>query len=151
MAAFGDRLSPALRGLLRQRRFTSLAVVSLGVAIALNTTMYSVTDALLFPKVAIKEPENLYTIPFYGDYKGRIPLETRRDFVRGMSFYEASALRMPSFRATNMAERGSRAQTARVYNVSENYFDLLGVQPMRGRVFTDADKNSPAHPVVVSE
>ena len=43
----------------RHKRFTALAVLSLGVAIALNTTMYSVVDALIRPKLEIRQPHRL--------------------------------------------------------------------------------------------
>jgi putative ABC transport system permease protein len=151
MAPLADRLPPSLRGLLRQKRFATLGILSLGIAIALNTTMYSVTDALLFPKVAIREPENLYRMPFYGDYRQRLTQQQREDALKGLTWVEASAHRRANFGATNLAESGSQSRTARVLNVSTNYFDLLGVKALAGRLFTSADNGSTAQPVVVSE
>ena len=151
MSAFADRVPPSLRGLLRQQRFAALAVASLGIAIALNTTMYSVTDALLFPKVAMKDPENLYRMPFYGDYRRRLTAQQRMEAVQGLTFYESSALRQANYLASNLAERGSRSRTARVYSVSTNYFELLGVATLAGRLFVAEDSCNTAHQVVVRE
>jgi predicted permease len=151
VTTLADRLPPALRGLLRQKRFAALGILSLGIAIALNTTMYSVTDALLFPKVAIREAENLYRMPFYGDYRGRLTQQQREDAVRNLTFVEASAHRRANFGASNLAESGNQSRTARVLNVSTNYFELLGVRALSGRLFAPADDASPERPVVVSE
>ena len=151
MSPFADRLSPALRGLIRHKRFSALAIASLGVAIALNTTMYSVTDALLFPRVAMRLPQNLYHMPFYGDYKQRLSADVRREAVNGLSFFEDMAYRANNFGAANLAERGSLSQTARVINVSPNYFTMLGVTALHGRLLDSSDVNAPTHPVVVSE
>src|SRR5688572_21082387 len=104
MATLADRLPPSLRGLLRQKRFATLGILSLGIAIALNTTMYSVTDALLFPKVAIREVENLYSMPFYGDYRGRLTAQQKAEVIRKFSFVQESAHRRANFGASNLAE-----------------------------------------------
>jgi putative ABC transport system permease protein len=149
--AFADRLPPAVRALLRQKRFAALAIVSLGVAIALNTTMYSVTDAILFPRVSMRSPENLYRMPFYGDYKGRVSNEQKIEAMRGLSFFEDIALKVPNFRADNIAERGALLQNVRVLNVSSNYFKLLGTHPLHGRLISEIDVNAGTPAVVVSE
>jgi len=151
MTPWVDRLPPSLRGLMRHKRFSALAIVSLGVAIALNTTMYSVTDAILFPRIAMHEPENLYRLAFYGDYRGRLTPEQKLEAIRGFTFFEDLAARSRNYSATNLAENGSLSRTARVLVVSHNYFALLGVTPMSGRLFTEGDANAPVHPVVVSE
>ena len=57
----------AARTLRREPTFLVTAVVSLAVAIALNTTMYSAFDALLDPRVAGGHPERVYNIRYYGD------------------------------------------------------------------------------------
>jgi putative ABC transport system permease protein len=151
MATLADRLPPSLRGLLRQKRFATLGIVSLGIAIALNTTMYSVTDALLFPKIAMRDPERLYNMYFYGDYRGRLTEQEKGEVISKFSFIEGSAYLRGNWGAQNFAESGTQGRTARVLNVGTTYFELLGVEALAGRLFTKADWDSPARPVVVSE
>jgi len=151
MAALADRLPPSLRGLVRHKRFAAMAIVSLGVSIALNTTMYSGADALLFPKIAMRAPENLYRIAFYGDYKAHLTPDVKLEAMRSLSFFEDMALALPVYNASNQVERGNILRSASVLNVSTNYFSLLGVTALSGRLLTDADVNSPVNPVVVSE
>ena len=42
-------------------------MLSLALAIALNTTMYSVIDALVNPKLDVQDPERLYWLTIWGD------------------------------------------------------------------------------------
>jgi putative ABC transport system permease protein len=149
MAAFADRFPPAVRGLLRQKRFAALAIVSLGVAMALNTTMYSVLDALIFPKVEMSKPEQLFSLSFYGDYKGRVPQQHKLEAIQATRMYGGMARRAPTF-GNNVIERGTRMRPAIMVNVSPDYFALLGNRPSEGRLLSDADLSVEPRSVVVS-
>ena len=128
-----------------------MAIASLSIAIALNTTMYSVTDALLFPKISMRAPENLYRMMFYGDYKAQLTPDIKLEAFRGLTFFEDMAMAVPGYNLSNQVERSGTERTAQVLFVSPNYFSLLGVKPLSGRLLADADVNSTANPVVVSE
>ena len=54
------QLRLAARSFSRHPGFSLVAVLSLALAIALNTTMYSVIDALVNPKLDIQDPDRLY-------------------------------------------------------------------------------------------
>ncbi|HLF24359.1 MAG TPA: ABC transporter permease, partial [Burkholderiales bacterium] len=150
MGLLADRISPALRGLMRQKRFAALAILSLGVAIGLNTTMYSVLDALINPKVAMRQPERLYRLAFYGDYKGRVPDQDKIDAIKASRFYAGMARQNGSF-TSNLVERGSRLRPARISNVSPNFFELVGNHPLAGRLLSAADEGVEPRSVVLSE
>jgi putative ABC transport system permease protein len=151
MVPLAERLPPSLRGLLRHKRFAAMAIASLAIAIALNTTMYSVTDALLFPRIEMRDPGDLYRMPFFGDYKGRLTPDVKLEAIRGFSFFEDIALAMPNFTQSNQIEYGTTLEAVQVLNVSANYFTLLGVTPKMGRLLGEGDVQSPANPVVISE
>ena len=72
-----DSLRTAARGLRRQPAFVTVVVLSLALGIALNTTMYGMLDALLRPRIDVRDPGHLYWIRFYGDYKWRVDAPTR--------------------------------------------------------------------------
>ena len=59
----------AARSFSRHPGFSLVAVLSLALAIALNTTMYSVIDALVNPKLDVKDPEGLYWLTIWGDLR----------------------------------------------------------------------------------
>jgi putative ABC transport system permease protein len=145
-----DQLVHALRTLRRNKRFATLAILSLAIAIALNTTMYSVLDAIVFPKLDIRAPGRLFHLAFYGDYRHVVPDQERLEGLRALTFYSAMTRSVPSF-AANVAERGSHARPARVLTVAPNYFALVGNTPRAGRLLSEVDVASPTRPAVVSE
>src|SRR5688572_16647510 len=56
----------ALRTLGRHRGFTAVAVLSLAIAIALNTTMYSALDAMIYPRIDARKPQNVFMFWYFG-------------------------------------------------------------------------------------
>lgn len=145
-----EQLAYAARTLRRNKRFATLAIASLGIAIALNTTMYSVLDAIVFPRIAMHRPDRLYNLSFFGDYRRLIPEQDRADAIAALNFYSAFTRRLPSYGA-NMAERGRVIWPANVVNITPNYFAVLGNQPSAGRLLSEVDVGAPTRPVVVSE
>ena len=145
-----EQVKQSARLLRRHKRFTALAIISLGVAIALNTTMYSVVDALINPKLEIFEPYGLYEAPYFGDYRGRVPIRERNEALRALTFH-AGAAGMRGSGDGSTIERGSRLRDARILTVTPNYFALLGVRPGAGRLLSRADVSSTSATVVLSE
>ena len=143
------RILQSFRALRRHPRFATLAVVSLAVAIALNTTMYSVMDALINPRVAMREPERLFTLQYFGDYRRRVPDEVKAEVLRGLTSFDGMARSMLRRSGENLAERGNRIRNARVLTVSPNYFALLGNRAAAGRLLSVADSAVPTRPVVL--
>ena len=61
-----------------------------------------------------------------------------------------SGLAMYFFEAMNISRRGAQNSRLWGYAVSGNYFDMLGVQPLRGRLLHPADDvQRGGHPVAV--
>src|SRR5437016_10759912 len=81
----------AARTLLRQRVFLVAALLSLAVAIAVNTTMYSMLDAMMNPRIAGAHPERLYFIRYYGNVRHGLPRDAVASALRtGLRSYEAA-------------------------------------------------------------
>ena len=74
-------LRVALRTLGRHRGFTTVAVLSLAIAIALNTTMYSVLEGMLDPRINVEAPDNLYGLQYFGDYNNKVGVAGDRKSV----------------------------------------------------------------------
>src|ERR1041384_8051269 len=92
----------AIRSFARHPGFTITAVLSLALAIALNTTMYSVLDALVNPTLDLREPDRLYWITTWGDMKNTVDDATRAALLRDVS----SSIEAVSRYATNMFSAG---------------------------------------------
>src|SRR3954464_4649431 len=85
-----DAVRGSARLLLKHRGFSAVAVASLALAIALNTTMYSMLDALVSPRVDMRDPRQLYSVASFGDYRRRVDQETRNSLLKsGFRSYEA--------------------------------------------------------------
>lgn len=142
-------LRQAVRLLTRHRRFTALAIGSLGVAIALNTTMYGVLDAMIRPELAIRNPHQLYTLPYFGDFRRLIPSAEKNDAIRRLRFHQGVAGRVSS--PERIAERGRRLREVSAVVVTPDYFRVLAPTASAGRLIGPADLSASVAPVVISE
>jgi putative ABC transport system permease protein len=137
----------AFRTLGRHKGFTVVAVLSIAVAIALNTVMYSLMDAMLDPQVSARNPESIYGITYYGVRERPVPPEDIAKAVgaRFPGFEGLTGARrfVSSFRTEPLAENGNRYMRVAATVVRPNYFDFLGTQPMEGRTFVERDENTP--------
>jgi putative ABC transport system permease protein len=147
-----DSIRMALRTLRKQPGFTTVVVLSLALAIALNTTMYGVLDALINPRVDIRRPEDVFSVRLYGDYRNRVSTAQRDSAVRaGLRNIEAVALEDNGFGARSTLEAGNNFVEGGVSHVSYGYFDLIGPRVIAGRTFIAADVDASPQPIVLGE
>jgi predicted permease len=147
-ALFQD-LRYAVRSLLHTPSLTIAAVLSLGLGIGANTTVFSwVQGVLLRPIPGTLNPNRL-----------RVPvLETREAQQRSWSYPNYRDFRDRSTLTDIVGQDdlpmsiAVAGQAERAFGgiVSGNFFRVMGVQPALGRVFSDDDDRNPGgHPVVV--
>jgi predicted permease len=153
MSGFVERALQALRLLRRHKRFAALAIISLAIGIALNTTMYGVLDTMIAPKLLIPRHEELQTVDFLGNYRRRIPeaeLEAtiRQEFLA--SFASGVTGTRSSF-ADRSVEGGGVLMDALVNDIQPNYFQVLGVRASHGRLIGPSDVGADMRPVVLAE
>ena len=145
----------ALRTLLKDRGFAAIAILSLALGIGANTAIFTLINAVLLRSLPVRAPEELVvaarnpdnpeTSFNYPDY--RYVRDHNRSFT-GVAAYSVggrrAAMTVPGQGGTTGPELTS------VGFVSGNFFDLLGVTPAIGRVFTNADNEKEgAHPLTV--
>jgi predicted permease len=151
MRTLYEDLRYAIRVLRGSPGFTAVAVLTLGLGIAANTTVFSWIDTLLvrpFPGVSggarltaleTVSPTGEYSNTSYRDYRDY------RDSLKSFSGLTASLL--------NAFNLGPADTPRRIYGeyVSGNYFAVLGVKPVRGRAFLPSENgdNPGAFPVAV--
>jgi predicted permease len=125
-----------LRILRRSPWFTSIAVLSLGLGIAVNTTVFSWIDSvLLHPFPGVGDPQELAlieTVTPAGAYLVNTSVLDYVDYRDNLKLVSGVALG----RFTPLSV-GADGRTARAWAelVSSNYFDLLKVKPVLGRGF----------------
>ena len=146
-----ERVTQSLRMLGRHKRFAATAIICLGLAIALNTTMYSVLDALIHPRIDIREPHRLYYVNYYGDYRNIVPAHEKQSAIReGVAFHQGATGSRTSER-DQIIERNGDIRRVKVVSIAPNYFQLLGVVPSAGRLIAENDVDDESRPVVLSE
>jgi predicted permease len=142
LRSLADALPVALRSVARNRSLVAVAVVSLGLASAVTTTMFAVIDALAHPATLIPQPQSLREVRVSdresrsGITNGDVyrALRSSATFPRGVvaeQWLQTAVLRTPLDQ-----------QIAAAARVTPNYFRLLGVSPIRGRVFGADDTPS---------
>jgi predicted permease len=134
----------ALRVLWKSPAFTLAALLTLTLAIGANVVVFGIVNAVLLHPLDVSDPQNLYQLrlkpwtsfkllttsyPAFEDYRQR---NTTFSGMAGFYGYSQARLR-----------RGNAVMSVSGYEVTGNYFDLLGVQPEVGRFFDAADEHGP--------
>ena len=147
----GSTLRIALRTLARHRGFATVAILSLAVAIALNTTMYSAMDALLDPRIAARAPEHVYGLEYFGVRRNELhPTAVEEALRAGAQGFEAiSGINDHRFAGRELAEANGRYARIRSSVARTNLFDFLGTPALEGRTFVDRDDGT--NNVVISD
>ena len=149
----------AFRFLRRSPGFTAVAVLSLALGIGANATVFTVADKLLFSAPAhVANAGELYKLNIRRDKEGPI----QRGFYDITWFPEYFAIKQHATSFASIAVytppskvrmgRGPSVPRIKESMVSANYFETLGVKPLRGRFVLPSDEieaNSP-HAAVIS-
>jgi predicted permease len=146
-----------MRMLAKSPGFTAIAVITLALGIGANTAIFSLMDQILLQRLPVKNPNELVILRAPGPVTGHVSSDG--DNAESFSYPMYKGLRDNNSVFSGILARynfsasvASRGQTDRASGelVSGNYFEVLGVQPAIGRVFSQDDDRVPgAQPVVV--
>ena len=141
----------AFRSLIKRPGFTAVAVITLMLAIGVNTTIFSLVNAVLLRALPFNDPAQLVAVQQAAGDEG----------LPGIAAYQYLAWREGQ---TSLADLG--AYTDNTFNltgqgepervscaqVTASVFTTLGVQPVRGRLFLEEEDKPRANNVaIVSE
>jgi putative ABC transport system permease protein len=131
----------ALRFLLANPGFAAVIVLTLGLAIGVNSTIFSVVYGVLLRPLAYAQPERVIGLwesnPAQGLDRSEVSAATYIDWrSRTQAFEGIGIFRHRGFTLT------AEGQAERVASVEASpvLFQLLGVAPHAGRTFTDDDE-----------
>jgi predicted permease len=146
-----------LRMLAKSPGFTAIAVITLALGIGANTAIFSLMNQILLRQLPVKNPNELVVLRAPGPATGHISSDG--DSAESFSYPMYKGLRdnntvFSGILARNnfSASVSNHGQTDRASGelVSGNYFEVLGVQPAVGRVFSQDDDRVPGgQPVVM--
>jgi putative ABC transport system permease protein len=144
---FVKDLRHAARSLRRNPVFGTVTVLTLAIGIGATTAIFSAVDAYLLRPLPFPQSERLVVLwDTQGETSAPASLPEFDDWRLGSRTVAPMAAffqRAVTIRGTTDAER------VRAALISADYFDLLGVKPIVGRVFLPAEHAEGAPPVAV--
>ena len=150
-AGFAHDLKLACRQLLATPVVTLVAILSLALGIGANTAMFSVVNGLMLRALPVREPQRLVLVrsrETNGFAEWSYPVWD--EIHRRPQLFESAAAWSPIAQG-NFASGGSAVKVNGLL-ASGSFFNTLGVSPLLGRTFTDADDQrggGPDGPVTV--
>ena len=130
----------ALRMLRKSPGFTGVAVVTLALGIGANAVVFGVLNALILRPLNVPQAESLYGIARRSDnllnqsYPDYFDLRDRNRSFDGLAAYNIAQAGL---------DTGENPSPAWLFEVSGNYFDVLGIRPYLGRLFHGSDEHGP--------
>jgi hypothetical protein len=128
----------AIRGLVRAPVFSLSVILTIGIGVGLNTSVFTIFDAYVLRPFDIRDPYSVYSLQWL-DRAGHVHEFAPRDVDR---------LRGPSSAVSDVA--WYRTMSARIAMapstgdaVSENYFQMTGVRAALGRTLVIGDRYTP--------
>jgi putative ABC transport system permease protein len=141
-------LTHACRILRRDPGFTLVAVTTLALGIGANTAMFSVIDTVLLRALPFPDANRLVVLDEYRREHGSRTVSWMdfRDWRDQNRVFDDLA----AYRLTHVSLTGAREATLLpAAEVSAPFFDLLGIRPLRGRLFAAQDDTPGAPPAVI--
>jgi putative ABC transport system permease protein len=130
-----------VRMLLKRPGFALIAVITLALGIGANTAIFSVVNAVLLLPLPYRAPEELVIVSQLDKSKGtKSRIVSYADFqdwrAQSRAFTDLATFRSWVFPLAI----GDDLQQVPGAAVSSNFFELLGVNPLKGRTFLPAEE-----------
>lgn len=138
------------RTLWQRPGFSLVAVLTLALGIGANTAIFSLVNMVLLRSLPVERPDEIFALNMRRkddsmsalSYPNYLDFRDRNEALSGLLVYR--------FVPLALSRSGGNNERIWGYEVSGNYFDVLGVKPILGRTFVpDEDKTRLTHPVVV--
>jgi predicted permease len=126
----------AARGLRKAPGFTLVALLTLALGIGVNSSIFSVVNAILFQPLPVARPEELVDIFGHESTSNRHETHSYQNYLtyRSETSTLSGLVAYSNFFAHLSIEGSSDLVVGEL--VSDNYFRSLGVRPVLGRTFT---------------
>ncbi len=128
----------AIRLLRKSPGFTIVAILTLALGIGANAVVFAVLNALILRPLNVPHAESLYGIQHgneassYQSYPDYLDLRERNHSFDDLAAFSGAQAGL---------DTGESPSRVWLYEVSGNYFDVLGIQPFLGRLFHGSDEH----------
>ena len=149
MATLIKDIRYGIRSLLKRPGFASVAIITLALGIGANTAIFSLVNTVLLRSLPVSQPSQIVSVALRLKYDSMsafsypnfIDFRDRNQVLSGLIAYRFLPLSL---------SRDNNNERIWGYEVSGNYFDVLGVQAIKGRTFLpEEDRTRLSHPVAV--
>ncbi|HYV29505.1 MAG TPA: ABC transporter permease, partial [Candidatus Binatia bacterium] len=147
-----------LRMLAKNPGFTAVAVLTLALGIGANTAIFTLVNGILLKSLPVQKPDELVLLG-HGLDRGVVGEAQRGSWeLFSYAFYRhlhdhnrvfQDVCAFQSFEVGLSVRIGNTTSGAPGKLVSGNYFSVLGVRPLLGRLFTPEDDTAGAAPAAV--
>lgn len=141
----------AARQLRRAPSFAAAAIATLAIGIGATAAIFSIADAALLNPLPFPNPDRLVTIneivPLVGNRPIRLTAPDLLDYAAQNRTFDAIAGWTPRTFELSGVRESERVQAVRA---TAPFFDVLGVHPSRGRIFTNEEDAGSAAVCVIS-
>ena len=134
-----------LRGLARQPGFTATAVLTLSIGIGATAAVATVANPMFFQPLPVPDPDELVSItqldehtsvfPHPLSYPEYLDYRERNDVFEGLAAHAVAE--------ELLSIEGRAAERIQIEYVSDNYFDVLQLNAVRGRTFLPGEGRRP--------
>ncbi|HEV7671244.1 MAG TPA: ABC transporter permease [Thermoanaerobaculia bacterium] len=140
----------AVRQLLRQPGLTAALIATLALGIGATTAIFSLINAVLLQPLPYPNPDRLVRI--WGRFTQpdipRLRASEKEVLDYQKNFGSFAAVAGFAYRDANLTA-GDQPERVRVYYLTYQFWQVMGVKPVIGRTFDKADDQPGASPVVV--
>ncbi len=139
----------AIRSLAKRPAFTAIAVITLALGIGANTAIFSLVNMVLLRPLPVTQPDQIVSVALRGQsdpilafsYPNYKDFRDRNQVLTDLLVYRFVPMSL---------SRQDANERIWGYEVSGNYFDMLGVKAIKGRTFLpEEDRTRLSHPVAV--
>jgi putative ABC transport system permease protein len=140
----------ALRQLRKNRAFTAIALATLALGIGASTAMFGVLNAVLLQPPPFRDADRLVRIfsTQNDSVRGPSPLDVR-DFAAQSHTFEKFAVYDIWPKNVSLGSGSTEPEQLRIGLVSADYFEVLGVAPLMGRLFKEEENRWGNHYEVI--
>ncbi|HWC95285.1 MAG TPA: ABC transporter permease [Candidatus Sulfopaludibacter sp.] len=131
MLSIRKNLQFAIRSLGKSRSLAAVGIISIALGIGVNITAFTIVRELVFNDVTARHPERLAYI------NADVSSPLYRDLRHAGIFQD-----MASYRSVTIWNwrNGAHSEMAWTIRSSANFFDVLGVTPFAGRLYSQSDE-----------
>jgi predicted permease len=143
MTSLINNIKYALRQLRRSPGFSATVILTMALGVGANVIVFGVLNALVLRPLNLPKAKQIYFLDRHANANNTSSSQSYLDYVdirdKNAVFSGVVASRMNRVGV----EYGGTASKTWFYEASGNYFDVLGVKPVLGRLFHEEDMHGP--------